>query len=307
MDMGVLYSSEMLGSSWRVIHGKIPTWDYLQCRGFAGPSRCVLCGNHSEDMDHLWCHCPWAHILFDKVKAIFSAHLSFEFGFHHWLLQAMARNFSTQVLSIWRLAVVTMVWLVWDQRNRCIFIGRRLVARTLLHSFGLSCAKPMVATLVVCRTKSLISRSYRLSASLAGHRKLLLPYAFLGSPRRFGSSRSAYRWRGFSGQLWGVFRGCSAMQHGSGFAFEAKLATTFSAVEIAFDKQWLHLWLERVSVYVVNVFKRHTSLVPWRLLGQWHRVRRLMGDMQIVVSHIYREGNASADRLTREPVDGFEW
>ncbi|KAL8508418.1 hypothetical protein ACS0TY_018872 [Phlomoides rotata] len=67
------------------------------------------------------------------------------------------------------------------------------------------------------------------------------------------------------------------MQHGFGFAFEVELATDFSTVEIAFDKHWLHLWLETDSVYV------------------------------IVVSHIFREGNASADRLTREPVDGFEW
>ncbi|KAL8479299.1 hypothetical protein ACS0TY_026238 [Phlomoides rotata] len=65
----------------------------------------------------------------------------------------------------------------------------------------------------------------------------------------------------------GVFRGCFAMQHGSGFAFEAKLATTFSAVEIAFEKRWLHIWLESDSIYVVTVFKNRNSLVPWRLLG----------------------------------------
>ncbi|KAL8502631.1 hypothetical protein ACS0TY_021674 [Phlomoides rotata] len=29
--------------------------------------------------------------------------------------------------------------------------------------------------------------------------------------------------------------------------------------------------------------------------------------MHLVVSHIFREGNATIDRLTREPVDGFEW
>ncbi|KAL8518912.1 hypothetical protein ACS0TY_010026 [Phlomoides rotata] len=29
--------------------------------------------------------------------------------------------------------------------------------------------------------------------------------------------------------------------------------------------------------------------------------------MQIVVSHIFWEGNASADRLSRESVDSFEW
>ncbi|KAL8522958.1 hypothetical protein ACS0TY_013059 [Phlomoides rotata] len=65
----------------------------------------------------------------------------------------------------------------------------------------------------------------------------------------------------------GVFRGCFAMQHGSGFAFEAELATTFSVVEIAFEKRWMHIWLESDSIYVVTVFKNRNSLVPWRLLG----------------------------------------
>ncbi|KAL8478709.1 hypothetical protein ACS0TY_030549 [Phlomoides rotata] len=50
-------------------------------------------------------------------------------------------------------------------------------------------------------------------------------------------------------------------------------------LEIAYDKHWLYLRLETDSVYVVNIFKRHTSLVPWRLL----------------------------DRLSRESVDSFEW
>ncbi|KAL8512911.1 hypothetical protein ACS0TY_019172 [Phlomoides rotata] len=97
------------------------------------------------------------------------------------------------------------------------------------------------------------------------------------------------------------------MHHGIGFAFEAELAMAFAAIVIAYEKHWTSIWLESDSSYVVNFLKTHPFLVPWRLLGQWHKARRLMDDMQIVVSHIFREGNASADRLTRQPVERLDW
>ncbi|KAL8542327.1 hypothetical protein ACS0TY_003265 [Phlomoides rotata] len=36
---------------------------------------------------------------------------------------AMAIHHSPQVFSVWRLAVATMIWLIWDQRNMCLFDG----------------------------------------------------------------------------------------------------------------------------------------------------------------------------------------
>ncbi|KAL8508541.1 hypothetical protein ACS0TY_018966 [Phlomoides rotata] len=269
-------------------------------------------------MDHLWCHCPWARALFEKVSAVFSANLSFDFGFYHWLLQAMAQNFSPQVLSIWRLGVVTMVWLVWDQRNRCIFDGATARSSHTLAQFwalmrevngcNIGCMKNTVFDLSVLLKFGIIGRPSKAPSSICirwqppsiRFIKANIDGGATGAPGRL-TDGGVYR------DNFGVFRGFFAMHHGSGFAFEAELATAFSAVEIAFDKHWLHLWLETDSIYVVNILKRHTSLVPWRLLGQWHRVRRMMGDMQIVVSHIFREGNTTADRLTREPVDSFEW
>ncbi|KAL8482955.1 hypothetical protein ACS0TY_025852 [Phlomoides rotata] len=86
----------------------------------------------------------------------------------------------------------------------------------------------------------------------------------------------------------GVFCGCFAMQYGIGFAFEAELATTFITIALAYDKDWTSIWLESDSSYVVNFLKTRPLLVPWCLLGQWHKIRRLMDDMQLVVSHIFR-------------------
>ncbi|KAL8499833.1 hypothetical protein ACS0TY_019720 [Phlomoides rotata] len=87
----------------------------------------------------------------------------------------------------------------------------------------------------------------------------------------------------------GVFRGCFSMTHGIGFAFEVELATALHAIEIAKMKGWRGLWIECDSIYVVQML-RVTD--PGR---------------RVVVSHIYREDNATTDKLTREPVHGFKW
>ncbi|KAL8547769.1 hypothetical protein ACS0TY_007198 [Phlomoides rotata] len=227
----------------------------------------------------------------------------------------MARNFSPHVLSICRLEVVTMIWLVWDQRNRCIFDGAMARSSHTLAQFwtlmreangcNIGCMKNTFFDLSVLSAFGIISRPSKAPFSIC--------IRWQPPPLRFIKVNVDGGVTGAPGQLtgggvfrdnYGVFRGCFAMQHGSGFAFVTELATTFSAIEITFDKQWLHLCLETDSVYMVNIFKHLTSLVPWRLLGQWHMVHHLMGDMQIVVWHIFREGNASTDRLTRESVDG---
>ncbi|KAL8555834.1 hypothetical protein ACS0TY_003595 [Phlomoides rotata] len=303
---------------WRVIYGKLPTWDFLRRRGFEGPSRCALCGRNEEDLDHLWCHCPWARVIFDKVSSVFNVHLIYDFGIHHCLLQAMAKTFSPQILSIWRFAVVTMIWLIWDQRNRYIFDGETARTSCTIAQFWAFMREANGTRLGHMHNKVLdlsilftfgIEGWPSKAPSIVGIRWQPPPIHYLkvnvdggadGAPGRI-TGGGVFRDR------FGVFRGCFAIQHGTGFAFEAELATAFTTIALAHDKHWMNIWLESDSSYVVNFLKTRPLLVPWRLLGQWHKTRRLMDNMQIVVSHIFREGNASADRLTREPVDRFVW
>ncbi|KAL8474915.1 hypothetical protein ACS0TY_031359 [Phlomoides rotata] len=105
----------------------------------------------------------------------------------------------------------------------------------------------------------------------------------------------------------GVFRGCFAIYYSTGFAFEAELATVFYAIEIAQENGWTTVWMECDSTYVVQIFRAPEPNIPWRHLAHWHKIRRITRNMQLVVSHIYRECNATADRLTREKVDLFKW
>ncbi|KAL8556944.1 hypothetical protein ACS0TY_004425 [Phlomoides rotata] len=96
------------------------------------------------------------------------------------------------------------------------------------------------------------------------------------------------------------------MQLGSGYAFEAELATALHAICIAAEKGWTQVWIECDSMYVVHCLRNTDTKIPWRLLPLWHRTRSKLANVWLVVSHIYREGNVIADRLTRESVDGLE-
>ncbi|KAL8477241.1 hypothetical protein ACS0TY_029509 [Phlomoides rotata] len=103
----------------------------------------------------------------------------------------------------------------------------------------------------------------------------------------------------------GMLRGCFAVSHGCSYAFEAELATAFCAIELAYDKGWSNIWLESDSTYVVHILKSSSPEIPWRLLARWYQVRWLRPNLHMVVSHIFREGNAVADRLSRKEVDRF--
>ncbi|KAL8480982.1 hypothetical protein ACS0TY_027497 [Phlomoides rotata] len=65
----------------------------------------------------------------------------------------------------------------------------------------------------------------------------------------------------------GVCHGCFAMNHGRGFAFEAELATAFYALEIAYVKGWMNIWMECDSTYVVQFLKFPNPMVPWRFIS----------------------------------------
>jgi len=57
---------------------------------------------------------------------------------------------------------------------------------------------------------------------------------------------------------------------------------------------WRNVWLESDSSGTLLVFKNAT-LVPMHLRNRWHNCIHL--GMQIILSHIFREGNFCADKL----------
>jgi hypothetical protein len=95
---------------------------------------------------------------------------------------------------------------------------------------------------------------------------------------------------------------------GISFAFHAELLGVMNAIEIAHEKGWWNLWLETDSLMVTLAYKS-SSMVPWMLRNRWNNCMVMIKDMNFILSHIYREGNALADKLASLgfSYDGFNW
>jgi len=103
--------------------------------------------------------------------------------------------------------------------------------------------------------------------------------------------------------LGGIFRnsesicmGCFFQLLGPKNALYAELVAAMTAIEIAYNKGFLNLWLESNSQLVILAFKSNMA-VPWELRNRWQNCMARLRSMRFVASHIYTEGNACADSL----------
>ncbi|KAF1891085.1 hypothetical protein Lal_00001224 [Lupinus albus] len=79
-------------------------------------------------------------------------------------------------------------------------------------------------------------------------------------------------------------------------AMYAEFHTAILAIELATQKGWKFLWIECDSTMVVDTFNESIN-PPWKLWNRWLLCKNLLSSMRFKISHIYRKGNSSADKL----------
>jgi ribonuclease HI len=104
----------------------------------------------------------------------------------------------------------------------------------------------------------------------------------------------------------GTFLGAFAANLGRCSVLETEVTAYILAMEYAAHHGWSHIWLESDSSTALLVFN-NSSLVPIILRNRWHNARAL--NVQVLSSHIYREGNICADKLAHygHSVVGEVW
>ena len=91
------------------------------------PSRCVLCKEDSESIDHLLMHCKVAGDLWKKLFR--------EAGFL-WVFPERCNSFLVEEVfgfgtnkmarALWKSMVMSLMWTIWLERNDRIFNGKEL-------------------------------------------------------------------------------------------------------------------------------------------------------------------------------------
>ncbi|KAL6144923.1 hypothetical protein ACLB2K_055613 [Fragaria x ananassa] len=111
---------------------------------------------------------------------------------------------------------------------------------------------------------------------------------------RSSSGQAGYGglFRDFRGGVLGAF--CSNFNMASSVA--AEVMAVIKAIELAWVRDWKHVWLEVDSSLVIN-FLRSPHLVPWQLRVEWGNCLHRISQMHFRSSHIFLEGNQAADAL----------
>ncbi|KAJ9676364.1 hypothetical protein PVL29_025068 [Vitis rotundifolia] len=117
--------SKVKALAWLVAHGKVNTNDKLQLRRpykSLCPQWCILCKGNGESIDHLFLHCPvtiglW-HKLFNLAGLVWVPPRSFV---DMLVIAFKGLGNSLRGKTLWQIACLTLVWMVWQERNKRIF------------------------------------------------------------------------------------------------------------------------------------------------------------------------------------------
>ncbi|XP_059066340.1 uncharacterized protein LOC131061549 [Cryptomeria japonica] len=318
--------------SWTLAWNRCLTWDNIQKRGFAGPSRCVLCGGGEEDSPHLFFRCPFTlqlwHFWWDAWKSqCFHASSLAEF----WMRLGRPPSSAPFLQEVWYAGPIFLLWQVWLERNRRIFRGEQLgiqqvwtrimgmVQETvkakseiilpmeegdaeIVNRFGIQGISPASA----CarrgrRVKHRVQRMGKWLPPPAGFLKINTDGSSRGNPGPTGiggigrdSSRSVVF-------IFSANEGVQTVNRMEGLAI-------LYALKRAYALGWRKVICEADSQILVNLLlQRKMSEVSWQLSVLVQQILQVSSVMDSVsFTHIPREWNRAADCLAKwasEDVD----
>ncbi|RVW46854.1 Transposon TX1 uncharacterized 149 kDa protein [Vitis vinifera] len=127
--------SKVKALAWIVAHGKVNTNDKLQLRRpykSLCPQWCILCKGNGESIDHLFLHCPVTIGLWNKLFKLAGLDWVPPRSFEDMLVIAFkGLGNSLRGKTLWQVACLTLVWIVWQERNNRIFEDKGRSEETL--------------------------------------------------------------------------------------------------------------------------------------------------------------------------------
>ncbi|XP_057775188.1 uncharacterized protein LOC130994172 [Salvia miltiorrhiza] len=302
---------------WRLLHDRMPTYDRLIRQGMIMPNRCPFCHRDSETPEHIFWDCTLVRhswIIFCNwfcfPEALHSADI------HSFLVLAWGRKLSSQIGKYRKAGIITMIWAIWNQRNKCVFDSLKFCQRRLLHVVRVAFQEMQMnfkklghmdnnwADYITLRNIGVRGRAAPPPTYIsvnwwpppAPWMKVNTDGSALGAPGNIS-------YGGVFRDHWGWVRGCFHYKCGMGYAFEAELLAVIMAVRIARTRNWTNLWIESDSTYVVSLLRDKAKSVPWRFKASWDDTLNSLNLFHLHITHIYREGNQVADLMANPARD----
>jgi ribonuclease HI len=289
---------------WRIMHGKVPTDDNLMARGCSIPSWCNLCNRHAETSFHIFFDCSFAIKLWSWFAGCINQVLQFTSLEDMWKISEL--NWSPQSKITINAAIINLLNTIWLARNQARYNDKVISWR---NAISLIIASTSLSGNNTCKVASNSIKDF----SLLKHFRITIQPPKVPILKEIIWQPPPLNWikcntdgasNGNPGiaSCGGVFRDHHAEfvfafvePLGVETSFFAELSGALKAIDIAYDRNWLNLWLESDSSQVVAAFKNPKNPVAWPLRNRWRNAIFKMSQMNCIVTHTYREGNKVAD------------
>jgi len=296
---------------WRLMHRRMPTDENLRTHGCIIVSVCCFCLRTDESSEHIFLQCPFAMSLWNWLGG--KRNCAIDCTLPLSLLSCIPHQCSSQIAEIFLAAVIHTVHTIWRARNDLRFSSKATTfhsAKVRIHSLvamssnasGGKCLPsdfPLLDSFAVdshCRTvKDIIPVLWK--ASTAPWAKVNTDGSVIaGLAACGGLFRDSTR----------AFLGAFCCNIGEASVFHSEVTAIILAMEHAAANRWWNIWLESDSTSALQIFST-PSLVPISLRNRWFNARSL--GVQIISSHIFREGNYCANRLANRGhlIQGSVW
>ncbi|XP_019451876.1 PREDICTED: uncharacterized protein LOC109353976 [Lupinus angustifolius] len=228
-------------------------------------------------------------------------------------LMSLSTQWSPQLKQVLVSAIINYISAIWFCGNKARFDNLHISFEQAIAKIKLNtsftgnstklCAKPSVLEFSILRafhvqcnySKAPAIAEVNWALPLMGWVKINTDGAAKGFP---GHSGGGAIFRDGKGECLGCFASYFNIQD----SLYAEVLAAIMVVQIDHSKGWLLIWLECDSTSVVEIF-RGSKPVPWKLSNLMNKCKKAMLEMQVKVSHIFRDDNACADRLANFGVN----
>ncbi|XP_026378615.1 uncharacterized protein LOC113273060 [Papaver somniferum] len=290
---------------WKILRGDCATEETVRKKGFHTVSKCYLCGNNQDTMEHLLWSCDFSERIWHWMSEIFKCSKPVDFE----EIMKGAKGHSPAIKEVRYICSFNIMVELWFLRNAVIYdafvpnneyfqqkimritkessirmIGKmwgRVDDLQILHFFGISGIKATCATVKQVFFK--LPEVHQVLICCDGALKSNPGLAGFGFVARVNS-----------GECVGAASG------GIGLAtnYLAEVMALIVAGEWAISKFFQQVYFILDSKAVIVAFSNNK--VPWIVQSRWERIRRLIP--YITFKHSYRETNFSADNMAKKGV-----
>lgn len=116
-------------TSWVIAKGKLPTSIGIRSKGYSTVSRCILCLNGEEDLDHLYFNCNVSGLIWRTI-------IGHEFGWmnfssymewQEWAIKFWSKKESSRIRLLFNVTTDA----IWKERNERMYEGKHTDPRVL--------------------------------------------------------------------------------------------------------------------------------------------------------------------------------